>query len=661
MTRDPGVVEDLPPPECTLTPRVLILALLLAALGCWWVVQTSVVHYSAHVGGSVPAIPAITALLLLSPLGSWLGRRGLRRGEVLLVYIFVGVAVVVPDPNSLFIYLLAFITVPHYFNQPEMGFSRTAGALPRWFAPKDHALMSRFYDAAGGTGVVDWGAWALPLLGWGLFFLAYWVTAYAALSLFRERWLHHDRLRFPIVDLVTELTAPPGKMPPLLRNPIMWIGFGLAGLHNCLNIAQAFNPTIPAAGRAVQLGTTLTVPPWSALAPVDISLRPEGFGIGYLMNTDVLFTGWATYVVLRVSGVVRSAMGYEVASTAYDYQEMAAGAYIGIFVALVWLARKQLWQAISSAIAALNPLRRGEPVSDAARASRNAVLAGAGGFAYMTWWATVSGMGWWVACLYFGLILCFAVVYSRIRAETGAPLMFLFPFWQQQKLLVSFLGGSVLAGSGRATLPVLAVMGFMARASWPQAAAYQLEAMEIGERARIRPRSIAASLVLALAFGLAISAFLVLTAAYHHGFNQLDGGMYGTGYRVYLARQQFTEIAQWQGRQAAPSIDLILQALLGLGITVVISMLRASWMGCPLHPLGFAMATSYGYHLWAPFLFVWVLKCMILRAGGMALYRRLLPFFMGIVLGHYVVAGVVWGIVALFVPGMTLSYTVHFA
>lgn len=649
-------------PQTSFTLRAFLLALLLGGTGCWWVVQTSVIHYSAHVGGSVPPIPAITALLLLTLINPVLRRWGLQRGEILLVYIFVSIAVIVPDPNSLLIYLLAFITAPHYFTRPEAGFGNVAEALPSWFAPKDNALMRYFYDLEGPSRGVEWGEWAIPLLGWAIFLLAFWVTTYAVLSLFRDRWLHQDRLRFPIVDLVMEMSAPKGRIPSFLRDPLMWLGFSLAAIHNLCNIAQAFNPNLPAAGRFIDLGTAITQPPWDSIKPMWISLRPEIFGIGYLISTDVLFTAWLTYIVLRLSNVVRAAFGYEVVSTAYDYQEIAAGAYLGLFIALVWLARRFLWSALASVGRMFTPWRRGEPLSPAERAARNAVLAGFLGFGYMVWWLWRAGMGWWVAALYMGLIVAFAFVYSRIRAETGAPLMFLFPFWQQQKLLINFFGGTTLAHSGPATLPILAALGFMARGSFPQHAAYQIEAMEIGERAHIRPRAITVCLILALAFGLLAGYYLILTSAYQYGFNRLDGGGGGGGYRVFLAQQQYREIAQWQqGRQARPEVSLMLQTLLGLGITIAISLLRSTWLGSPLHPLGFAMAASYGFHLWAPFLAVWLCKLFILRAGGMKLYRRFVPFFLGIVLGHYMVTGILWGGISLFVPELTNQYVVHFA
>jgi hypothetical protein len=76
--------------------------------------------------------------------------------------------------------------------------------------------------------------------------------------------------------------------------------------------------------------------------------------------------------------------------------------------------------------------------------------------------------------------------------------------------------------------------------------------------------------------------------------------------------------------------------------------------------MGFAMASAYGYHLWAPFLVVWLLKSLILRLGGHNTYRRLIPFFLGFALGRYLFAGIVWGFMGLIGSPVTESYVLHF-
>ncbi len=88
--------------------------------------------------------------------------------------------------------------------------------------------------------------------------------------------------------------------------------------------------------------------------------------------------------------------------------------------------------------------------------------------------------------------------------------------------------------------------------------------------------------------------------------------------------------------------------------------MRTRLPGFPLHPLGFAAANCYGDLTWWPFLVVWVLKALVLRYGGSGLYRRMVPLFLGFALGHLVVAGVFWGLIAAFWPEAAKTYNVFF-
>ncbi|MDW8289915.1 MAG: DUF6784 domain-containing protein, partial [Armatimonadota bacterium] len=50
--------------------------------------------------------------------------------------------------------------------------------------------------------------------------------------------------------------------------------------------------------------------------------------------------------------------------------------------------------------------------------------------------------------------------------------------------------------------------------------------------------------------------------------------------------------------------------------------------------------------LWLPFLIAWLVKFFVLRYGGLLLYRRTLPFFLGLVLGDYTM-GAVWSLIGV--------------
>ena len=50
------------------------------------------------------------------------------------------------------------------------------------------------------------------------------------------------------------------------------------------------------------------------------------------------------------------------------------------------------------------------------------------------------------------------------------------------------------------------------------------------------------------------------------------------------------------------------------------------------------MSNSWGMAtVWFPLLIVWVVKGLLLRHGGLGTYRRAMPFFLGLIMGDFMV------------------------
>ena len=72
----------------------------------------------------------------------------------------------------------------------------------------------------------------------------------------------------------------------------------------------------------------------------------------------------------------------------------------------------------------------------------------------------------------------------------------------------------------------------------------------------------------------------------------------------------------------------------------------------PLHPLGYALSGSLDHDgVLVPVLCRLALQGVILRYGGMKLYARARPFFLGMVLGEFTTA------IAFTVPALFNRYT----
>ena len=83
----------------------------------------------------------------------------------------------------------------------------------------------------------------------------------------------------------------------------------------------------------------------------------------------------------------------------------------------------------------------------------------------------------------------------------------------------------------------------------------------------------------------------------------------------------------------------------GTGITLLLAALRARFIGFPLHPAAYALNMSFANDFfWGDMFVAWLLKSLILRYGGIKVYRQALPFFLGLILGDFV-SGAAWSIV----------------
>ena len=78
----------------------------------------------------------------------------------------------------------------------------------------------------------------------------------------------------------------------------------------------------------------------------------------------------------------------------------------------------------------------------------------------------------------------------------------------------------------------------------------------------------------------------------------------------------------------------------GAAVAVILGMLRLRLWWWPLHPFGYLAANCWGMHwYWQAFFVGWLLKTLVVRYGGLQLYRRMVPLAIGLLVGDQVAAG----------------------
>ena len=141
-----------------------------------------------------------------------------------------------------------------------------------------------------------------------------------------------------------------------------------------------------------------------------------------------------------------------------------------------------------------------------------------------------------------------------------------------------------------------------------------------------------------LASGLgAIGSFWVFLSMYY-----TEGGGPGFG------RESFGRLESWLTYAAPPDIPAIVFASFGFIITLVLAAMRMQFIWWNLHPVGYAISGSWAINPMIGSIFIgWLLKWLVLKYGGIRLHRKAIPFFLGLVLGEFLI-GSFWSLLAVF-------------
>ena len=622
-----------------------------------------------YVSHGVPPLPAFAAVLVLSLLRHFLRRRFPRlaptRGQILLIYAMLTIGVVLNGGYHVRAFL-PHLTALQYLGQDGSGggsrYADYARYLPAWYAPHGEEVIRGYYEGTR-SGAIPWDVWLRPVLWWSLFFTAVFLGVFSLVHLIHRQWIRDEKLAFPLLTLPLAMTAEDWSAygSRAGRRALFVAGFAIPAVFNGLNILHALYPSVPEGmGFYVSLADYFPNRPWTPLQSVILFQMPEAIGIGYFVPLDVSFSTWVFYLMHRAIAVGGTAAGYDQPSFPF-VQDMGAGAYIAVGLMLLWGLRRAFKES----------LRRAFPGEDRGRrpdlGERWAWIGLAGSMVFVLGFCRAAGFSLWLAAPYFAIIGLFVVVYARMRAETGVPFGFMYPYGLPKEMLLNAVTiPQALAWAGPQSLVLFSSMAWISRHHYAmEQAANQMDSAKLAEEGAIPRRTLFVALLLAFAVGLAAAFWVHLSTYYDIGSNMAGGGTGAGGGepRAAVARNEYEQMAGQLSSPPLQNTGRIVAAAGGFCFAGALTWLRTHWIGLPLHPLGFLLATSWGdtSTAWFPLLVAWVLKAGILYIGGLKLYRQGIPFFLGLTIGHFFVAGVFWPVLSLLISKEASSaYHVYF-
>ncbi|MEW6754763.1 MAG: DUF6785 family protein, partial [Candidatus Latescibacterota bacterium] len=266
-------------------------------------------------------------------------------------------------------------------------------------------------------------------------------------------------------------------------------------------------------------------------------------------------------------------------------------------------------------------------------------------------WVSAAGLPPLLGLVGLLLFLLLTLSFVRLRVDGGLPVAGVPQIMGYFVFVALGTGPGVFADRTYAAFGFLGVLGFTVMGMWP---AMQLEGLKLAERTGVSARRMLGTMALALGVGLASGYLFSLETFYHHGLFALQeqGGARAEArigrYYAYLMR----EAGAIQG--STDWVRLGFHAA-GAAATWVLAALRQHFLRWPLHPMGFVYGTGFGWMVWGAALVGWLCKWLTVRYGGAATYRRVQPFFLGMILGE-VGMRLLWAAVALWQRELGAGY-----
>lgn len=641
------------------TPRAILIGLLMVVLLVWMAQILSIQYRAMDVGASAPP-PGTTDLLFFyvlfaAPLLTRLNHRlALSRSELLLVYAMMLVAGPITHPFAIG-FLIPHTVSPYHYDANEPRWAEFQPFLPAWLGPNDENAVTGFFRGTGGA--VPWQAWLTPMLAWSSLLIVLFFVMLCINVVMRRQWVDNERLTFPLATIPLALTQPPAtnvqRLPDLLCQPLFWLGLALPLAIQMPGALHKYFPMVPAMPmREVQiLDASSLAPPWNGLGVIEFSFLFWLIGVVYLLPKELAFSGWFFYSVAlmeNVAAVYFGTTGEAPSVYSNDFPALyaqGAGAAFALTGITLYTARRHLREVLRKAF------RRDPAVDDSGEflSYRTAVFGTIAGVTFILGWFYLAGMRLWVAALLFGLMLAYFFIFARIRAETGLGMGVILWPKMLDEVMVTLVGGKNLTMSDSTLLYALRWLYF--GSSTGAVMASQLEGVKLADASGLRGRSVGTVLTVVAALTTVLAFAWTLKTYYLSGFEQMAIGQRTTsmvGSQIYWSYQNLVATYDAPGD---PEWGGILAMSAGALVVMALSWLRMNFLWFPLHPVGFLAANSWGMHInWASFLIGWMLKTLITRYGGLAVYRRLLPLFLGLIVGDLLHQGI-WGLVTWMVGG----------
>jgi len=594
--------------------------------------------------GILQFAPAAVGLLGIVVLLNRLGRATTRRfflspPDLLVIYAMLLIGTLLSSRGMVEKLIPSLVHLNYYATPENRWREMFYHNVPDWLVafdphgPIKQDVSKDFYEGLHYGEPIPYDRWLPPLVGWSGVILSVLLVFLCLSALLRRQWADNEKLVFPLVHLPLHILREE-TAGPFFRHRLTWFGFALPAFVFLLNGLHVIFPPVPQIQLSHNLTQYLVTPPWNAMYSTTIYCSFAAIGFSYFLSSDLLFSLWFFYFLTRLQDVIASSFGLTLDNmplypTRLYIGYQVAGAYFVVAGYLVKTGWPYLQQVARQALGRGSELDDRDEILPYRWAVWGVILGGAGAI----YWCVAAGMSVWLAVAEMGIYL-FIVSLVMARSVSEAGLLMTETSFRPIDVVALFTPKHGLGGNNLTILAFLDTV--FTRDLRGMLLSSFLDDQKMAENLRFQQRSLLIAIVVAVLVGLVAASYFSLTIIYRHGNVTLYT------YPDANARWAVSDAAAAMEQETDGNVIRPIFFGVGLAFTLLLVVMRTLYVWWPLHPLGYALSASWSLIVfWFPIFVTWLIKTLILRYGGMKLYRQAMPFFLGLILGEFAMA-VAW-------------------
>lgn len=494
---------------------------------------------------------------------------------------------------------------------------------------------------------IPWDAWLSPLLLWGVLVLLSYLVMLFLINIISRQWIHNERMNFPLLKVPEMIgkAVSEGKTGSFFFNRFLLTGLSIPVFLHLVNGLNVYYPTIPSIPTLFLAGSYFSE---SGLLvgfqKLKIYIYPAFIGFAFLTSRQISFSFWffflcggLLYGVLNLLGysIPVSELGVTFGPTLARPEEMQMiGAYGVFFLFLVWLARLHLLDVCKQSLFLEKPAPGRTEWFDVRVSFWGAIL----GFALIIWWYIRLGMAPVTAVLIVGAFFMIMLVATRIICQGGLAYFTLTA--APTDGMIALFGTKLFAGASGL------LAGMSQKVLFVDLRESLMPSLLHGRHLHHNKKPalmLFSGLAMTIVLSMTVSILAMMALCYRYGIRELE---------LEWASQSTTAVYENIYRLIAMNTTtgswIYFFALAGalLMLALVTCYHRLYWW--PIHPIGYLTAYSSAMRiLWVSFFIGWACNALCMRYGGIVLFKRLQYFFIGLIIGDFLMGGG-WAVVGLF-------------